>query len=299
MTPSTDASLVSVVIPTLCRYDALKTTLECLAASAYSNMEILIVDQTPGGPPAGFPVSRENARWLRQEKMSLPLARNYGIRESRGALILFLDDDVTFGPEFVGEHVTAHLARPEAAAIAGRIKLVEPDFWMAQEKVAFLDARTAKFHANFDKSAAGPVDFFCGCNFSLKREAAEVVGGFDETFQGNALYEEIDYCLRLRKKGGLIYFHPAAMLTHLRETAGGCRKDAGARYHFAKFYNTAYFYAKHLFDGNPFPFLGAMKNEIEFFTRKEKGHAFLRAALYVLALKLGGLRGLLKRLLPI
>jgi len=160
-----------------------------------------------------------------------------------------------------------------------------------------MDPKTAKLRANYDCDTSSMVAFFCGANASLKRAAIDKTGKFDVGYKRNALYEELDYAVRLRHTGAKIFYEPAADTTHLREEQGGCREDKARAYYFFKFYNTSYFYVKNLFHGNPLPFLRAMKNEIEFYTRKAKGHALADAALYFAAIKLGALRGALKRFL--
>ncbi|MBF0362235.1 MAG: hypothetical protein HQK49_14560 [Oligoflexia bacterium] len=60
-----------------------------------------------------------------------------------------------------------------------------------------------------------------GCNASLKRAIFEKSGGFDENFQGTALREESDLCLRLEKMGYTNYYTDKALVIHRRQL-GGC-----------------------------------------------------------------------------
>ncbi|OGJ99821.1 MAG: hypothetical protein A2487_10820 [Candidatus Raymondbacteria bacterium RifOxyC12_full_50_8] len=132
---------------------------------------------------------------------------------------------------------------------------------------------------------------------SLKKKALDAVGPFDANYRGNALYEEIDFSLRLTRKGFHIWFEPAASLTHFRADNGGCRASAGTAYLRAKFRNTGYFFSKNL-SLLPGPaFFIALKNEIEFYTReKEGGHRLGEALLHFFSACRGLARGALKRL---
>lgn len=60
-----------------------------------------------------------------------------------------------------------------------------------------------------------------GCNASLKRVAFDEAKGFDENFQGTALREESDLCLRLEKLGYENYYTDKAEVIHRRQL-GGC-----------------------------------------------------------------------------
>lgn len=296
MTPM-DLPLVSVVIPTLDRPGYLKKTLAWLFAQDYPSIEVIVVDQSrsPSLYLTEFPSGRFT--YLRLHTQNLPLARNRGLAASSGAIVLFLDDDLEFGPGLVSAHVTAHAAQTGAGAVTGRIRLAPPHAWPKQEALAVLDWKTAKFLPNFDQERAGPADFFIGCNVSFKREVFGHVGGFDTRFRRNAVYEEVDFCLRMRKKGFTVHFQPEASVIHFRAATGGCRRYSGAQYLFVKLYNTGFFFFKDLFTFPPFPFFKAMKDEIEFNTRKsERGHQWGRAVYLLLGLLLGSARGVWARI---
>ncbi|WP_263975552.1 hypothetical protein [Leptolyngbya sp. 7M] len=62
-----------------------------------------------------------------------------------------------------------------------------------------------------------------GCNMSFRRALFEQHSlWFDERFQGSAVREESDFCLRIRKTGYKIWYDPTAHLVHLGEESGGC-----------------------------------------------------------------------------
>jgi GT2 family glycosyltransferase len=290
---------VSIIIPTLNRYDALKQTLSAALAVPYPNFEIIVVDQTPN---PGFRIDDfpdAPIAYIHMKKANLPLARNVGLDRAKGDIILFLDDDIAFSPTLVDEHVNAHLQHLKAGAVTGMIKLIAPHFWPEQSFVVKLDKDTAKLHVNFEKDQAGYIDYHSGGNVSFKKEVFNRVGAFDCHFLGNAFYEEIDFSIRLRKKGYAIFYCPSAQIIHFRHDAGGCRSETGSHYYFKRFYNTAYFFYKHLFSFFPVKFLGAMKNEMEFFSRTGQGHDIRSVVAYCVGLLLGALRGFFNRFVAI
>ena len=103
-----DSSLVSVIIPTYKRTDALKAALESILKQTYENLEIIVVDDNGVDSKEQKAVEviieqyKENPkiRYVKNEKnMGGAAARNVGIEASKGEYIAFLDDDDEYYPE--------------------------------------------------------------------------------------------------------------------------------------------------------------------------------------------------------
>lgn len=97
---------VSVIIPTYNRPALLRETLRSVSNQTFTDFEIIVVDD--GSTVAGVEdVCREFAkcRYFRQENMGRSSARNRGIKEARGELIAFLDDDDLWKPEKLARQV--------------------------------------------------------------------------------------------------------------------------------------------------------------------------------------------------
>jgi len=222
-TPATDttrqaaAPRVSVVIPTYRREGVLVATLEALGRLSAPADEILVVDQTPqhaAETQARLEAleQRRQIRWLRLDRPSIPQAMNIGLREARGDVVLFLDDDIVPDEGLIQAHRQAH-ARGAADLVAGRV--VQP--WQL--------AATPEERAEgpFLTDVGGPRHEFMGGNFSLRRELALALGGFDENFVQVAYRYEAEFAQRLERAGGAIHYEPAASLRHLKAAAGGTR----------------------------------------------------------------------------
>ncbi|MBA3442986.1 MAG: glycosyltransferase family 2 protein [Pyrinomonadaceae bacterium] len=103
---------VSIIICTYRRADALEDLLECLIVQTHRDSEILIVDGS--GEDASVRnrvesfVSRVgdcvNLRII-QSRKGLTRQRNVGLREARGEVICFFDDDVTFDKDFIAQTI--------------------------------------------------------------------------------------------------------------------------------------------------------------------------------------------------
>jgi glycosyltransferase involved in cell wall biosynthesis len=117
--------LVSVIICTYRRVDATRDVLGCLAAQAFRDFEVLVIDGSGEGSPerealqqitAGF--ENQMNVWFLPSRKGLTVQRNLGLERAGGELIFFLDDDVTFSPEFLGRAAEL-FSRPDMQDVGG------------------------------------------------------------------------------------------------------------------------------------------------------------------------------------
>ena len=145
----------------------------------------------------------------------IPRALNRGLIEARHNIVLFLDDDIIPEPDLVKAHINAH-EQTKSSLVAGRV--VQP--W--QQGIDF--SRDNEFHFASGRSAW--IENFMAGNFSICRDAALKIGGFDEQFVRVAYNFEAEFADRWRKAGHKIYFEPAAAI---QSSAGGSRRYADIR----------------------------------------------------------------------
>ena len=96
---------VSVIIPTLNRYDYLKDVLQDLEVQDYSNFEIIIVDQTDEPNKDFYNDFNLDKKVIFQQGKGQWLARNEAIRNSNGELFLFFDDDSRVEKDWITQHI--------------------------------------------------------------------------------------------------------------------------------------------------------------------------------------------------
>jgi len=236
-------SLISIIIPTYQREDSLITTLQDLLAQNYPHFEVLVIDQTQHHAPQTQSYLEELAQqgkisWFQVQWASLPGARNYGVRRSQGEIILFIDDDVKIPPDYLVAH-SRNYQRPEVGAVAGRVwdrlKLSATGDWqetkLAVTKTGIdylppqaMDAAIAWYYLDLVyPNQPQQVISARGCNMSFRRQVFTEYGlRFDERFQGSAVREESDFCLRIRSTPWQIWYDPEAYLIHWGEETGGC-----------------------------------------------------------------------------
>jgi len=232
------APVVSVVIPSLGRHAALLRTLSDLLEQDHVAIEIVVVDQNPGWPESLAAAQRAmrrdpRIRWLERARVGVVRARNVAVAESRGELLVFVDDDVWIpDPGFIRHHVEAH-AQPDVASICGReLKMHQIDPITRRPLETLPRAARPRREQSalgallaFDRSASEParVAVLSTCNGSIKREAFLEAGGFDESFRGASYGDDADLVLRMAARGLGCAFDPRPWLVHLLAPTGGLR----------------------------------------------------------------------------
>ena len=242
--------LISVIVSTYNREDALEVVLRALSRQSDRNFEIVVADD--GSGPATARVVRDWAArnpvpikhvWHDDRGFRLAEIRNRGIRASSGAYIVFLDGDCIARRDFVAKH--RRLAEPRWFVTGTRILLsreltdrilhegLEPELW----GLARFMAHRLRHH--FNRVAPllalrlGPMRKLMahrwrgarGSNMAFWRADLERVGGFDTSFSGWGR-EDSDIFIRMiragvRRKDGrfasgvLHLWHPDADRSHL------------------------------------------------------------------------------------
>lgn len=208
---------LSIIIPTLNRKSKLLLVLDGYNRQTARDqiLEVLVVDDgsTDGTREAVLQSANTvqiAVRYLRQEWRGLAAARNHGIREARGAIILFGDDDIIPDAKFVSEHLAWHVRYPALPdAVVGCLTW-SPDV----NPTPFMEWLE---HDTNDRRSEGLLDdpFLLGGFTSLKREFLIQNGTFDEDFKAYGL-EDIELGRRLLKKGMRVFYNPSAVGYHYK-----------------------------------------------------------------------------------
>jgi GT2 family glycosyltransferase len=208
---------ISIVMPTYRRNSVLIATIRHLLDLDPKPAEILVLDQTEKHQEAVESTLREwevagAIRLIRLAEPSIPRAMNRGLCEAGQDVVLFIDDDIVPESGLLQRHLRA-LERTGAALVAGRV--VQP--WHEGKDFSEHEG----FH--FASMQAGWIGEFMGGNFTVRREIALRLGGFDEQFVSVAYNFEAEFAYRLSRAGHRIFYEPAACVHHLRVSGGGTR----------------------------------------------------------------------------
>lgn len=191
-------------------------TVRLLAAIQPPACEILVVDQTEMHEPCTdlqLNIWHEHRviRWIRLEKPSIPAAMNVGLLEASSEVVLFVDDDVEPNSSLVVAHFECQRRAP--GIVAGQV--------MQPGEVATVLGCGEPFR--FNSTEPLEVSEFIGCNFSVNRDMALAIGGFDENFEGAAYRYEAEFAHRFAARFRSVLFEPKASLHHLHVSSGGTR----------------------------------------------------------------------------
>lgn len=219
------APLISVVIPTFNRRETLEKVLPLLARQTLpaSEYELLLCDSgsTDGTLELVAELAIPNLRHIRPaENRGRSGARNAGIREATGDLVLFTDADILATPTLLEEHLKLHREKPRSAMVGLEVQVAS-----LEEYEAVKDDPCGKGrHLHGAEGKPMTWLFFLTGNASVSRQALLDAGMFDESFT-NYGHEDLELGYRLQKGGCRILYNPRAVNFHWHPVAFGNRCD--------------------------------------------------------------------------
>lgn len=212
---------LSVIIPTCNRAGSLKRLLKSLDSLEYLNsvqVEVLIVDNGSTDETGNFLLQEQvesrkfSFRVLEEREKGKASALNCGLRESKGEILVILDDDVVVAPDWLVKLLDAH-RETEFDAIQGKVlpgldpqgKSADPQR-LREYNIPIIDYgdRVCEIRG------------LTGTNMSFKREVFEKVGYFDVRLGPGAsgFSEDTEYSMRIRNAGFKIGYTPHALVYH-------------------------------------------------------------------------------------
>jgi GT2 family glycosyltransferase len=220
--------LVSIIVPTYQREKLLCETIGYLLAQDYTNREVLIVDQSSSHDPETARYLDSIAGQIRHFQLAqpnLPAARNFGIRQSKGELIVFLDDDMVIGTDLISQLIET-FSPPEVWGATGFVLSPgESDPGKYGPYMRFVSDIT-----EFKERKRIRIRGFIGCLMSFRRQLFEKIGYFDEWIgtQLMAAGEDFEFCQRAVVRGYGLFLNPRITTLHLGAREGGCgRRSLG------------------------------------------------------------------------
>lgn len=238
---------LTVIVPTIGRSAHLVRLLPQLARQLPEAAEVLVLDQSDDAERArgAHAVAACGDRRITHHHLparGLPAARNRGVERARGAVVLFLDDDVALHPGCLDAHLRCY-ADPDVGGVVGRIceLALRSNAATTQNRVG----RGGRIRSRLDGTRPQPIETLKGANMSFRAEALRAAGPFDEGYGGTALLEDADMSERVRAAGWVLRYCPEAGLDHLHAPVGGVRRDTAQQAEWWRFHNTGYFVRRH------------------------------------------------------
>ena len=207
------------------RYEDFEEALNSLYAQSYNNLEIIVVVDgnselydriVKSGIEDANKVKGKVKVILNEKNLGLSKSRNKGIKEAKGDVIAFFDDDAVADKNWIKELIRMYEEK-EAIAVGGKILpewvTKKPKF--LPEEYYWLIGAT---HKGFPEEVTEVRNTF-GSNLSFKADVLKALGGFRSEMgvKGKGLLqgEETELCERMREKFGRgVVYNPDAIVYH-------------------------------------------------------------------------------------
>lgn len=219
---------LSLVLCTRNRAESLKKTLDSISAQAHCESlayEVIVVDNNSSDNTSIIigdfaKVSRFPVRYVFESKTGLSFARNRGILESHGDIIVFTDDDVIPDENWL-YNIYRCFQKYNTDAVCGKIKALYdagiPE-WVKKDKILstglIINYDYGELPVKFDKNS---MRYFIGANMAFKRTVFEKAGYFrtDLGVGTDIMGEDTEFAMRILKKGIFdIYYAGDAVVSH-------------------------------------------------------------------------------------
>jgi GT2 family glycosyltransferase/tetratricopeptide (TPR) repeat protein len=219
--------LVSLIIPTGGNLDLLRPCIAgLLYETDYESLELIILYNTSTRSEA-FPyfdeISADPRVTIVDSQGSFNFSRvcNLGVARARGELVGLLNDDTqVIGSDWLREMVS-HAIRPEVGAVGAMLYYGNDTIQHAGLTVGIHGVAEHRFRY----APRGASGYFHSLEVAqdlsgvtaacvlLRRDVYREVGGFEEELA--VCFNDVDFCLKIRRKGYLIVWTPFAELYHL------------------------------------------------------------------------------------
>ncbi len=186
--PESSSFKVSVILATCQRPKKLFACLTSLQALKLKPYEIIVVDNSAGDPATREVVQQFPAvRYLSEKKRGSSAARNTGVRQSKGHLIAFVDDDEVVHPNWLSHLVNCFTEKSTGLATG----LVLPGDlqneiqYMFEKRFSFVRGYTpftfdSAYYQEHRKTGVPVWDIGGSGNMAIRKSVFNAIGGFDE-----------------------------------------------------------------------------------------------------------------------
>lgn len=191
---------VSIIIPNTDSF-MIRRILDSLIpqAAELPSVEILVV----GTDGPGLVVEDEFVRFIpTDQRANAAVKRNLGMREARGEILGFLDDDCLPAPDWLDRHLYRH--RQGELVVGGSVTFGTDDYLQLADNVS-------AFHDLMPFTLEGPRPYLATANLSVNRVVVDEAGGMRIDLDRA---EDLEWTVRIRSCGHTLYFDPQASVFH-------------------------------------------------------------------------------------
>ncbi len=201
---------VSIIVPAFNENEVIQASLSSLLELRYPYYEIIAVDD--GSTDNTFEKMREfegnhygvRVSVFRKENSGKADTLNYGIRRSKGPIVVCMDSDSRLTPAAL-RYAVRHFNDRHVGAVAGNVKVINRhNIWTKLQALEYIEGlnivRRAQAFWRTVNVIPGPIGIF-------RRAAIEGTGGYDsDTFA-----EDFDMTVKILADGWKIHYEPKAV----------------------------------------------------------------------------------------
>lgn len=207
----------SIIICSYNRFDFLVSTIDSvlLVLKDRNDFEILVIDNNSKDKTSTIKdlySYTDKIKYFLEKQQGLSHARNRGLKESEGDILVYLDDDIELVDNYF--RICDQIFLNESISISGGkvlpYKVDIPD-WLPQKYYFLVSVYDFGNHPKY-------VKYLMGGNFAIRKNVALKIGFYNVALGRNkkklAGGEEIDYQNRAFKMGYKMYYNPKQNILH-------------------------------------------------------------------------------------
>lgn len=208
---------VSVILPAFLSHETIGACLESLGRQTFRDFEILVVDSSPDGRTERLVAKRfPQVRLVRSvRRLSAHAARNLGVGQARGRILVFSDPDCRMDPRWLESLVEAQ--RAGHPVVGGAVDSLGKGWLEA-------GIHWCKYPWWQSNGPRGSRPELPTANVSYARELFSRIGPFPEAWCGDTVLSR-----RAARSGLLLWFEPEARVLH--DHRAGWRSFLCERWH--------------------------------------------------------------------
>jgi len=209
--------MISIIICTRNRAASLRRTIEsvrALSTPPATEWELILVDNgstddTRAVADVAVAWTEIDVKYVFEGNKGLSYARNAGLRQARGEVIAFTDDDMLVEPDWLVRIAEQCAQHPMTVMFFGRTRVSRPE----QPRLAIREGDSPVLY----RFPCTPNEPGSGNNMIFRTSVLPLVGEFDTTLGAGTKLgssEDTDFTYRVLRAGGMVRYCPEISAVH-------------------------------------------------------------------------------------
>jgi GT2 family glycosyltransferase len=196
--------------------------------NTYPNLEVLIVDNASSEDPTNAFLSvYPGAKVIRNsDNLGFSAGNNVGIRKATGEYLFLVNNDTEFTPNLIEGLVQTFSRFPDAGVVCPKFH-----YFFAKGTIEYAGYNPVNIFTGRNSmigcrqkdegqyNTVKETNYAHGGGMMVSRKVIEEVGMMPEDFF--LYYEELDWSVKIKKKGFKIYYQPASLIYHKESMTTG------------------------------------------------------------------------------